>query len=191
MDDTKILWVDIETTGLKAQEDLILEIGLRITNAQGDNLDEITSLVWNPNWRAQLMKMESVFDMHAKSGLVDDLEDLGRRPDHTAYSPDAVATKLDNWLTGRLGTNLIGVLPMAGNSVHYDRSFLAEHMPNLLNWWHYRNLDISSMREACRILNYPLFQRMPQHVKAHRPQADIDESVKLWNWLADNFFWVA
>lgn len=188
MNDTKILWVDIETTGLDPRMDLLLEVGLRITNTQGANLDEVTALVWNPGWRSQLMVTPGVFEMHQKSGLVHDLEDLDRNP--RKYSPAFISSRLCEWLATRLGEGYVGILPMAGNSVHFDRSFLAEHMPDLLNWWHYRNLDISSMREACRILNPKLFAHMPPHKKTHRPQADITESIMLWSWLADNFFWV-
>jgi oligoribonuclease len=189
IDTSRILWVDLEGTGLNAQQDVTLEIGVRITDVHGSNLGERTSLVWSPNWRPCLMRNENVFEMHRASGLLDDLENLDRRPDRHRFSPDAVARATLDWIASELGVEFDGKLPMAGNSVHYDRSFMTAHMPHLVRFWHYRNLDISAMREACRLASPTLFTQMPTHVKAHRPQADIDESVKLWNWLYDNFFW--
>lgn len=185
-----ILWVDVEATGLEPQHDALLEVGLRITNWEGVELDQITSLVWSMDWRACLMRNEQVFDMHEASGLVHDLEDLDRSPNKTTYGANVVAHTLCDWVRTRLGSNTHNIFPMAGNSVHYDRSFLVHQMPELANMWHYRNLDMSSIREACRIFNPPLFSKIPPHIKAHRPQADIDESIKLMNWLQDNFLYV-
>ncbi len=184
---TKILWVDIEGSGLDPVDDIILEVGLRITDLDGETLDQITTLVWQPDWRSKVVKNEFVFDMHVKSGLVDDLSDLDKygAPANKVMDIEKI---LCTWIDQRINT-AEGLWPMAGNSVHYDRGFLAHHMPSLLTRWHYRNLDVSSMREACRMLSPSLFGKMPTPTKAHRPQGDLDESIKLWRWLADNFFW--
>jgi oligoribonuclease len=188
--DIKIVWVDLETTGLDPQRDRILEVGIRITNVSGDTLEWVTSLVWNPDWEVRLTANEVVQKMHTDSGLVVDLAELSRSGQRYMYTPTMVGQQMLGWLMRKLGADAKGTPPMAGNSVHYDRSFLAAYMPDLLGFWHYRNLDMSSMREACRILNPTLFDQMPTPFKAHRPQGDLDESVKLWQWLSDNFFWV-
>lgn len=187
----KILWVDIEGSGLNPDIDIILEIGLRITDAEGNNLDEITSLVWTPNWRAYLVKNEIVFDMHQKSGLIDDLADLERRGAGAMAEASIgnVSKRLCDWIQERLGDQS-KKMPMAGNSVHYDRMFLLEHAADLHNMWFYRNFDVSSTREQLRIANPVLFSRLPVPPKSHRPQADITDSITLWQWLLDNFLYI-
>jgi len=187
---TKILWIDLETSGLDFVGDVILEAGLRITNLNGDTLDQTTELIYNMNWRSAIVRNDFVYDMHTKNGLIDDLNDLSLVTTRESHLPSLVEKRLCNWIDMRLPQ--LGpdeVRPMAGNSVHLDRGFLAYHMPSLLTRWHYRNLDVSSMREACRMLAPTLFGKMPPPVKAHRPQGDLDESIKLWRWLQDNFFW--
>jgi oligoribonuclease len=186
---SRILWVDIEGTGLDPLSDVILEIGLRITDVEGNTLDKVTSLVWNPAWKFKLDCNPVVRDMHNKSGLTEELEDLGGRPIRVSYSPEVVAKRLAAWVTDRIQPNE-GYWPMAGNSVHYDRSFLSIHMPHLLEMWHYRNLDVSSLREVCRLVNPALFAKLPTPAKTHRPQQDLDESIKLWRWMMDNFLFV-
>lgn len=187
----KIAWVDIEASGLDPYRDIILEIGLRITNLDGDNLDEVTSLVWTPGWRGHLVRNEAVFEMHRKSGLIEAMSDLERSvgPGKLIdYRIENVEMRLAQWMHDRLGEVK---LPMAGNSVHYDRSFLGVHAPNLLAKWHYRNFDVSSTREQMRILNPELFAKLKAPPKKHRPQGDIDDSVYLWKWLMENFLFDA
>lgn len=187
----KIAWVDVEASGLVPFDDILLEIGLRITNLDGDTLDEVTSLVWTPNWRSYLVKNEDVFEMHTKSGLIEALSDLEQttpRDRLRDYEIDAVEMRLAKWMYDRLGDSK---LPMAGNSVHYDRGFLQAHASNLLKRWHYRNFDVSSTREQLRLLNPDLFRKLPVPPKAHRPQGDIDNSVFLWKWLCENFLFDA
>lgn len=187
----KILWVDVEATGLDPQIDVILEVGLRITDWEGHELDRTTSLVWTRDWRARIAVNELVMDMHATSGLMFDLEDLdNNQSKRYLKGSNQVSSNLVVWVQQRLGHDAHNIMPMAGNSVHYDRSFLLAHMPDLHNLWHYRNLDISSLRESCRLFNPSLFAKMPTPVNAHRPQADIDESIKLMNWLQENFMFV-
>lgn len=185
----RILWLDVETTGLLPDKDVILEVGVRITDIEGNNIDEVTSIVWDQDWSWKLARNEAVFNMHAASGLVDELNDLTKRSDRDMYNAYMVSAGMHKWIAERLGEDNLGVLPMAGNSVHYDRSFVAVHMPKLLTAWHYRNLDMSSSREACRLTAPRLFATMPKPIKVHRPQADIDESIKLWRWLNANFFY--
>lgn len=184
----KILWVDIEATGLSPTKDRILEVGLRITDWQGATLDQVTSLVWNDDWRERLTGNSFVLNMHTESGLVADLDELSSDPYRVKLLPNLVGDMLVAWCVQRLTPEEF-YQPMAGNSVHYDRSFLVHWMPNLHNVWNYRNIDISSTREQCRISNPALFAKIPQQAKAHRPQQDIDASIKLWEWLLDNFLW--
>lgn len=186
----KMLWIDTETTGLNPVDDILLEIGLRITTTDGKELDRTTSLVWTPGWRGRLMRNEYVYEMHAKSGLIDELNDLENRAHRTLYDRVGVERKLTHWVKERLGGDTGSYMPMTGNSISHDRGFLMFHMPELLKVWHYRNNDMSSTREQMRLVNFKLFQKLPPPPKAHRPQEDIDESINLWKFLMDNFLYV-
>lgn len=182
-----ILWGDLETTGLNPVEDVVLEIGLRITDRYGEELHRTTSLVWTPDWRSRLMRDEFVFSMHDQSGLIHDLEDLSTDRLRVTRGREMVSKNLARWVAEHTSNKL----PLAGNSVTLDRMFMLFHMPELYNSMHYRIFDMSSTREQLRIANPELFAKLPPEPKAHRPQGDIDSSIKLWKFFNREFFWTA
>lgn len=198
-----ILWCDLETTGLDAKTGVILEIGLRVTDWKGDEIARWTHPIWDYRWRAMLASNEFVWSMHRDSGLVADLIEIDNQSnaDRNQYLLLNVIKRALAWLAEHAPAGSgphDGKFPMAGNSLGgVDRPFLREHAPAINDWFSYRNLDISSIREACRIVNRALFARMeeasvhPSHQLpvAHRPQLDIDNSIVLWNSFIDNFFW--
>lgn len=186
--DDLILWGDFETTGLDPVTDIILEAGLRVTDSFGNELHRITSLVWTADWRSRLVRNEFVFDMHKESGLVDELENLDNHPHRQTKSRELVSKALTAWVVEKTHG---AKLPLAGNSVSLDKFFMHFHMPELRDVMHYRIVDVSSTREQLRLCNPALFSRLPEEPKAHRPQGDIDSSIKLWRWLQREFFWTA
>ena len=184
-----ILWGDLETTGLDPLHDVVLEVGLRVTDRHGEELHRVTELVWTPDWRSRLMRNEDVFGMHERSGLIHELEDLtgdSRRRIH--HLREMVAERLAEWVAEKVGD---AKLPLAGNSVTLDRMFMLFHMEKLYNSMHYRIFDMSSTREQLRLVNPELFAKLPPEPKAHRPQGDIDSSIKLWTFFNREFFWTA
>lgn len=188
-----ILWCDLETTGLDAKTGMMLEIGLRITDWRGREIDSWTSLIWNEGWRGRLATNDFVWDMHTESGLIGDLEDLEINRRVIDYTLESVTQQALTWLAERAPADTgphDGKFPMAGNSLGgVDRPFLREHAPAINDWFSYRDLDVSSMREACRVTNKALHAREPEVEKSHRPQEDISNSILLWNHYIDNFFW--
>jgi oligoribonuclease len=184
-----IIWCDIETTGLDPNTDIILEVGLRVTDWYGVEIDRVTMPVLNHGWRSILARDTDVWAMHQESGLIAELTDLQNGLlDHHFHGKSAVAAKLLYWLQkfDGLGPHR-GLFPMAGNSIHFDRKFLLHHMPVVERWFSYRNLDISSIREACKIVNPSLHAKEPVNTKNHRPQGDLDASITLWQHYIDNF----
>lgn len=197
----QIVWIDIECSGLAPLDDHILEIGARVTDWWGTEIDRFTSLVYTPFWMGRIIQNEFVFDMHTKSGLIDDLRELehggqtaneARAAAYKKFSIDAVEARMLEWLKPYTGNGPHGgKFPMSGNSVHFDRSFFAVDAPNLERWFHYRNHDISALREACRLANSELHASEPEVPKPHRVQGDIDNSITLWRHYLQNFLWVS
>lgn len=188
MVDDLMVWGDVESTGLDPVTDIMLEVGFRITDSFGNELHRISSLVWTPDWRSRLMRNEYVFDMHQKSGLVHELEDLSSDPQRTLRSREMVSRRMAEWIAEKTRGHK---LPLAGNSVFLDKFFFHFHMPEVRDALHYRVIDVSSTREQLRLCNPGLFARLPEEPKAHRPQGDIDSSIKLWRWLQREFLLTA
>jgi oligoribonuclease len=185
-----IIWGDLETTGLNPNADMILEVGFRATDWYGVEIDRITLPILNHGWRSVLTRDPAVWAMHQESGLIEDLNKLQNGVlDHHFHGKSAVAGKLLVWLKQFEGQGPHqGKFPLAGNSVHFDRKFMFQHMPVVDNWFSYRNLDISAIREACKIVNPALHSREPSPTKNHRPQGDLDASIILWQHYIENFF---
>lgn len=187
-----ILWCDLETTGLNAESGLILEMGFRLTDYYGSEIRRWTHVLWSPLWRATLARNQFVWDMHVESGLVAELTRIDSLAggERIMYAPHRVRDAALAWLEEHAKDGPHdGKFPMAGNSLSgVDRPFLVEHAPAINAHFSYRNLDVSSIREACRIVNPALHAREPQLPKAHRTQQDLDNTILLWQHYIDNFF---
>lgn len=130
-----ILWVDVETTGLEPRDHYLLEVGLVLTT---DDLHQLshTSVVIkpaHPKWRNCMD--DYVKNMHKLSGLIDECE--------TGVPVEAATALLRDWIkkTG------VDKPPMGGSSVHFDRMWLAAEMPMVERLFHYRNIDVSTVKE--------------------------------------------
>ena len=192
----RIVWLDIETTGLERELDLILEVGVRITTPELELIDEADVVVWNsPEYDYKYQELEVkakggdkgaryVIDMHDKSGLWRDAQANGLPPREAEQC-------ITDFLDGH------GVkadkLPMAGSSVHFDRGFLEVHMPDLLGHWGYRNIDVSSIKEICKVTAPNLYAKLdkygPQKREKHRVIEDLEDTAGELGWYVENFFW--
>lgn len=195
--DDLMVMVDIETTGLDYDNDLMLEIGLAIVRV--DDLQVVTTwdtlLCPHADWQkdptsnwVNFVKMSSgsyVLDMHKKSGLFDDL--LGG--DFSTYSEaeqDAIKF-LRSWFP-----NAENVGPMVGSNVaNFDRRFIQRDMPLLNNLFHYRNIDFSTVKELCRRYNKSVYSKMEPKLERHRVIADLYDTVNEAKFYVDNFLWAA
>lgn len=198
-----LYWVDIETTGLSAKDDHILELGIQVTNLDLSILDAQSWRVWTPviAQRHITMQMEAeladtkqaeaskfVLEMHDKSGLWNDAMQHGGTPDQLIEG----ATKfLDEWGIDPKSD------PMCGSSVGFDREFLGEHYPEVLSRFHYRNIDISTLKELCKRVNprmYSFLDRDTARLQVeplHRALPDLVNSRVEAKWYFDNFLHVA
>ncbi len=192
-----MVWVDIETTGLDPMFELPLEIGLRVTDAEGNDLDERTlsrefsTLIWNDSWsHDRLYQLDEVVqEMHTASGLIDDMScSWGMPGDPNRRSPVDASLDIVTWLES-LGLEK-GTMPMCGSTINFDRGFLERHMPKLHDWFHYRNVDVSTLKNACKLLNPTLAKSIPPKRGVHRVLADIDDSIFEYQFYLDNFLHV-
>ena len=158
----------MEMTGLVPETDRIIEIALVITDSELNTVVEAPVLVVHqPD--AVLDGMDSWNkSTHAKSGLIDKvktstLDDASVEAQMLAFLKEHVPEK---------------VSPMCGNSICQDRRFLARWMPQLEAYFHYRNLDVSTLKELAKRWKPEVAQALKKHGK-HEALADIYESIKL------------
>jgi len=171
-----LVWVDMEMSGLNPDVDRILEVAMVVTDAQ------LTVLAIAPV--VVLHQPDTVLDgmdawnksTHGKSGLIDKV-----RASTTSES-QASALLLD-FIRGYVPA---GKTPMCGNTVHQDRRFMQRYMPQLESFFHYRNIDVSTIKELCRRWN-PSVMKGFEKQGAHTALADIQESIEELRFYRNNW----
>lgn len=191
---TRFVFVDLETTGLLEREDFVCEVGLKVTDEKLNVLGEWSSLVMNDGWRARMASDQFVWSMHTKSGLIKDLDQLsGNFTAHRDNTREVVAYRARMWLTDQMGLTP-KELPITGSSIQFDRDFLRYHMPFLNDFFSYRNIDISTIKELCYRLNPELARaikaKFSKDNAQHRVLADINGSIEELRTYIDEFLFV-
>lgn len=166
--DNPLVWIDLEMTGLDPVRDVILEIAVMVSDGTLDHVVEGPDLILAASEDALAAMSPFVAEMHATSGLLEAVRRSG------AGVAEAEAEVLD---FVRAHVPQPRVAPLAGNSVHTDRAFLAGHMPALNGWLHYRNVDVSTVKELARRWYPDAYASAPQKAKGHRALVDIHESL--------------
>jgi oligoribonuclease len=165
-DPNRLIWIDMEMTGLKPDADRILEVALVITD------HDLVPIAEAPVWvvhqeDAILAGMDSWNQStHGRSGLVDKVK--ASKLDEPAIEAAAL-----DFLRQHVGPKLS---PMCGNSICQDRRFLARWMPSLEDYFHYRNLDVSTLKELARRWKPEVLKGVPKEGK-HEALADVYESI--------------
>ena len=166
-DPNNLIWIDMEMTGLQPDRDRIIEIALLVTDSQLNVLAEGPLIVIHQSDEA-LEAMDSWNkSTHGKSGLID------RVRASTLTEAQAERVALD-FLAAQVPA---GSSPMCGNSVCQDRRFLARWMPQLEGYFHYRNLDVSTLKELVRRWKPEVMRGFAKEGK-HEALADIRESIE-------------
>lgn len=195
-DKIEMCWIDMETTGLDARNCIPLEVGLRLTDKDGWKIAEQKWLVWEPgeDWAIKMMYGASdpfVGPMHEKSGLWDDLVEARGK---TTLTRDDLDNAMCEFLTEHEVP--FTYLPMAGSSIgSLDRPFALEHFPDFNRALSYRNIDISSIKELCKMHNPGLWEALrpimgDKEDSKHRVLEDIDASIGEYELYLENFLMV-
>ncbi|KAI0343730.1 ribonuclease H-like protein [Trametopsis cervina] len=175
-----LVWIDCEMTGLTPKKDKILEIAVLISNGNLELVDDGLQFVIHAE-KEQLDCMDEwCTNQHGKSGLT---QACLQSPHSTEFVAKAVLDYITKWIPERR----VGVL--AGNSVHVDKLFLAEEMPEVVDWLHYRIVDVSSIKELSRRWFPSQKQPKPQNAAiSHRALDDIHASIDELKWYRQNIF---
>jgi oligoribonuclease len=164
----RLVWIDCEMTGLDLSVDEIVEIAVVVTDFELRVLDPGFSIVIKPDDSAMAAMGEFVTKMHESSGLIDEIP-LG------VSLADAEFQALE--YIQRFAP-VEGKAPLAGNTIGTDRMFLAKYMPRIDRWLHYRNVDVSSVKELSRRWFPRAYIHAPAKDGGHRALADIHESIR-------------
>ncbi|MCE2998501.1 MAG: oligoribonuclease [Betaproteobacteria bacterium] len=166
-DPNALIWIDMEMSGLDPEVERVLEIAIVITDSQLNTVAEAPVFVVHQpdsvlgamdNWNRST---------HGKSGLID-------RVKASRLSEADVEQQMIEFLSAYVPA---GVSPICGNSVHQDRRFLVKYMPKLDAYFHYRMIDVSTIKELVRRWKPEVIGGMVKHGK-HEALADIHESIE-------------
>ncbi len=165
-DPNNLIWIDLEMTGLEPEQDQIIEIATIVTDAELNTLAEGPVLAIYQD-EAVLAGMDEWNQTHhGQSGLLQRVRDS--RVDLAEAQRQTLAF-LGEYLESRQS-------PMCGNSICQDRRFLARHMPQLEAFFHYRNLDVSTLKELARRWYPDTFAGLKK-AGSHLALDDIRESI--------------
>jgi len=165
-------------TGLDYVNDALVEVAALVTDFDLNVLGEGVDLVIKPPAGALEQMVPFVREMHTSSGLIDELADGTTLADAEAQ---VLAYLREHCAEGSRP-------PLAGNSVGTDRTFLARDMPALETFLHYRNVDVSSIKELSRHWFPRAYFNAPQKTGGHRALADIQESIEELRFYRDAVF---
>ncbi|WP_172193263.1 oligoribonuclease [Actinomyces faecalis] len=162
-----LVWIDCEMTGLDLGKDALIEVAVVVTDYELKPLDEGIDVLIKPSPEALEQMNDFVRTMHTSSGLLDEL-DGGM----TMAEAQQVVLDYVKSLVPQAGT-----AQLAGNSVGTDKSFLVRDMPELINYLHYRIVDVSSIKELAKRWYPRTYFQAPEKHGGHRALADILESI--------------
>ncbi len=164
----RLVWIDCEMTGLDPATDELVEIAVVVTDFDLKILDPGLQIVIKPSEAALANMGDFVTKMHATSGLDKEIP-------HGVDLADAERQVLDYV---KQFVPVERKAPLAGNTIGTDRMFLAKYMPELDGFLHYRNVDVSSIKELARRWMPRVYFQAPEKNGGHRALADILESIR-------------
>lgn len=173
---SNLVWLDMEMTGLIPEQDVIIELAMVVTDTHLNVLAE--SPVWAVHQSEETLAGMDEWNQktHGKSGLIDRVR--ASTQDAAMVEAEALAF-MKQWVPERSS-------PMCGNSICQDRRFMARYMPGLEAWFHYRNLDVSTLKELCKRWR-PEVARGVEKKGKHLALDDIYESIEEMKYYREHF----
>ena len=175
-DANHLVWLDMEMTGLEPERERIIELAMVVTDSN------LVTIAESPVWvvhqsNAQLDAMDDWNkNTHGRSGLLDKVR--ASTLDEAAVEAAALAF-MQEYVPERAS-------PMCGNSIGQDRRFMVSYMPKLEAWFHYRNLDVSTLKELCRRWKPEVAKGFVKKAD-HTALADIRESIEELKYYREHF----
>ncbi len=162
-----IVWMDMEMSGLEPETDRILEVAVLVTDGELNVVAEGPNLVLHQSDEVLASMDEWNTKHHGQSGLTE------RVRESTVDEAEASAALL-GFLSEHTKKN---EAPLAGNSIHQDRRFVARYLPEVEGWLHYRNIDVSTIKELARRWHPAQYAARPLKKGSHRAMDDLMESI--------------
>jgi oligoribonuclease len=174
----RLVWIDCEMTGLDHEHDALIEIACLVTDGELNIADDGVDVIIKPPPEAVDQMSDVVREMHTKSGL---LAGLGQGVT-LDEAQDIVLSYIQQHVSEPRR------VPLCGNSIATDRSFIARDMPQIDAYLHYRMVDVSSIKELARRWYPRVYFASPAKRGGHRALADIRESVQELRYYRETIF---
>lgn len=175
--DDNLIWIDLEMTGLVPETDVIIEIATLVTDSQLNILAEGPVIAVHQSDAVLGGMDEWNTNQHGKSGLT---QRVRESKINTAEAERLTLEFLSKYVPKNKS-------PICGNSICQDRRFLARHMPKLEAWFHYRNLDVSTVKELTRRWAPEIMKGFQKDSK-HLAMDDIKDSIEELKFYRDRVF---
>ena len=173
-----MVWIDCEMTGLNLATDALIEVAVLVTDANLNVLGDGVDVIITPSQEALGQMSGVVTAMHSSSGLLAELSSGTTMAEAEAQILDYVKAYVPE----------ADKAPLAGNSVGMDRAFLHRDMPTLESYLHYRNIDVSSIKELTRRWYPKAFFASPDKHGNHRALGDIKDSITELRYYREAIF---
>ena len=173
---SNLIWVDLEMTGLDPDRDVVIEIATVITDAELNTLAEGPVIALHQSAERLAAMDEWNTTHHTRSGLVERVK--ASRYDEARAEGETLAF-LEQWVPQ-------GESPMCGNSICQDRRFMARHLPRLEAHFHYRNLDVTTLKILMRLWRPDLESGFAKS-GTHQALDDIRESISEMRYYREHF----
>lgn len=161
-----IIWIDCEMTGLSLDRDALVEIGVLVTDSELNILGDGVDVVIKASDEQLASMSDFVRKMHSDSGLLAEIPH-GRS---LAEAEEIVLDYLKKYCES-------GKSPLAGNTIGMDRNFIGRDMKKLEDFFHYRTIDVSSIKELAKRWYPDSYAAAPEKTGNHRALADIRDSI--------------
>ena len=171
-----LVWLDMEMTGLNPDGDRIIEMAMVVTNSELEMVAESPSWVVHQSDEILAGMDDWNQKTHGRSGLIDKVK-------ASAMNEAEVEAQALEFLKKY---SLANHSPMCGNSIGQDRRFMARYMPTLEAYFHYRNLDVSTLKELCKRWQPEIYKGFKKKSK-HTALADIYESIDEMKYYREHF----
>ena len=174
----RLVWIDMEMSGLDVANDVILEIATVVTDENLNVVAETPNMVIHHSAETLEQMNDWSREHHTESGLVEEVLDSEiSLVEAEAVTLDLVSRHVEEHEA-----------PLCGNTVWQDRRFLMKYMPTLEAYFHYRIIDVSSIKELARMWRPDVLSAAKEKAKTHRAMDDIRESIEELAHYQSSFF---